>query len=133
MSGGLVGILARGRRSIIPGALTFSILGYLGHTANSAFGAKQLFVENEIPQARALASETDIVRRDDDQPKDNLLQRMARSKWSPMTVVSDQEHRRILLRRKEETDNEIKAINRSIEELKQEGEDQTSKSPDRKS
>ena len=132
MSGGLVGLLARGRRSIIPGALTFSILGFLGDTAYSAFRAKQSVVESANSEERAVASGTgDLAKRDGDQAEENLLQRIARSKWSPMTVVTDEEYRRILLRRKEEISDEIQAVSRSIDELKKEREEQTPQLPDR--
>ena len=87
-------------------------------------------MDNTRSEAPTLSSGTsDTVRRTNDHAKDNLLQRIAKSKWSPMTAVSDEEYRRILLRQKEEIEDGIKAVDKSIEELKAEERKQTSRSP----
>ena len=87
---------------------------------------------------RALGDLTNAVEgkaatNDHHRTQDNMLQRLAKSKWSPMTVVSDEEHRRILMRRKEEIEDDIRAIDDDIAKLRDQERKRASSAPTPKS
>ncbi|MCJ1354912.1 MAG: hypothetical protein MMC33_004902 [Icmadophila ericetorum] len=101
IAGGLTGHLMRGHSSIIPGILTFSLLG---------FGAQSLYSELDEQKTRLL---------DSNPPQGKpLWHRIADMKWSPMKVLTDEEYRELLREKLVKAEAEIAILDEDIEKLR---------------
>lgn len=88
----------RSRANIIPGAIVFSGLGFLGQGAFNIFDTWRIdtYEERQKP----------------------ILQRMSQSKWFPMKSIPDDDYARTLKERSMNLDAEIALIDEKIEALK---------------
>jgi hypothetical protein len=105
LSAGIWGGIFRGPRNIIPGIVMFSLFGFAGQHAHSYL------------DARHLAKVTKPVEVNE-QPKANLMQRMAKSKWSPLRELPDDEYENILKEKLLKIETEVALIDDRIENLK---------------
>lgn len=64
----------------------------------------------------------DAKDRGDTQPKDNFVQRFAKSKWSPMSVLSDEEYEEMLRERLLGIEAQIVIVEERIEGVRREEE-----------
>ncbi|KAF2104925.1 hypothetical protein NA57DRAFT_51717 [Rhizodiscina lignyota] len=102
VAGGTVGAVTRGPSNILPGIIVMSGLGYLGQTVYDKLDARN----------------TEQVAKG---PQEKLWVRMAKSKWSPMKAISDEEYEAMLQEKILKLDVEIALIDERIEEAKKDG------------
>ena len=101
VTGGFVGGVIRGRRNIIPGTIMFTIFGYLGqHIYNRLDERHTQQITSEVKHS------------------DSLWKRMVDSKWSPMKILSDEDHANMLDETLLRVQAEIAIIDDDIEKLK---------------
>lgn len=99
LSGGLVGLITRGRANVLPAAVMWSLFGCVGQVAYNRFS----------------------VPRDDQQQqlsKEGFWERMAKKSWSPVTVMSDEEYSKMLHERMLRVDAEIAILDDKLDALK---------------
>ncbi|KAL9108416.1 MAG: hypothetical protein Q9187_008295 [Circinaria calcarea] len=101
-TGGTIGYLIRGRSSLIPGTILFSILGLLGQSAYNRFDARHTL---------SLASP--------EQQQKTMWHRIAEMKWSPMKVLSDEEYENMLRERLLRVDAEIAIVDEDLGMLRE--------------
>lgn len=98
VAGSGVGLLTRGPRNAIPGAIMFSLFGFLGQTVSNRFDKSDMPVSDE--------------------PQLNFWQRFASLKWMPVTVLNDGEYENMLRERQLKLEAEIALVDERIEALK---------------
>lgn len=108
-TGVVLGPVFRGVSNIIPGAIMWSIFGFVGQHAYNALDARQYRKALEA-QARA----------EENKEPENWMQRLAKKKWSPMTVISDDEYVNILSEKLLKIETDIALIDDRIAELREE-------------
>ena len=101
IAGGLSGFLMRGRSSIIPGILTFSLLG---------FASQSLYSRLDERKSRSLESTQ----------QKPLWHRIADMKWSPMKVLTDEEYGEMLREKLIKVEADIAILDEDIENLRKE-------------
>ncbi|KAK8232201.1 hypothetical protein IWZ00DRAFT_310527 [Phyllosticta capitalensis] len=102
LSGAITAGATRGKRNIIPGIIMFSVFGYAGQAFANRWQGKQ--DANEVT--------------DGDSPK-TFWQRLASSKFSPVTIMSDAEYEDLLRDKRLRIETEIALIDDHIAHLKQ--------------
>jgi hypothetical protein len=104
-----IGLLLRGPRNVIPGTIMFTLFGWGGQQ-----GYNYLDKENsqEIRERAALRATGD------DRPKETLVQKFAKSKWSPMSVLTDEQYEDMLQEKLLKVEAEIAIIDDRIESVK---------------
>lgn len=106
LTGSSLGLLFRGPRNVLPGTLMFSLFGFAGqHGYNYLDGRNSAGVEE-----RADARERGEVK-----VKDNFMQRIAKSKWSPMSVLTDEQYEEMMREKLLKFDAEIAILDDRIE------------------
>ncbi|KAI4723775.1 hypothetical protein E4T49_08496 [Aureobasidium sp. EXF-10728] len=98
VAGSGVGLLTRGPRNVIPGAIMFSLFGFLGQTVSNRYD------KTDVPAS--------------DEPQLNFWQRFASLKWMPVTVLKDGEYEDMLRERQLKLEAEIALVDERIEALK---------------
>ncbi|THZ03859.1 hypothetical protein D6C95_03549 [Aureobasidium pullulans] len=98
VAGSGVGLLTRGPRNAIPGAIMFSLFGFLGQTVSNRFDKSDLPVSDE--------------------PQLNFWQKFASLKWMPVTVLNDGEYENMLRERQLKLEAEIALVDERIKALK---------------
>ena len=98
VTGGAVALITRGRSNAIPGAVMFSIFGYLGQTAYNKFSARPVV---------------------DADPKQGFWRRMSEKSFSPVSVLTNEQYAEMLREKMLKVDVEISIIDDKIEALKQ--------------
>ncbi|KAI5205124.1 hypothetical protein E4T39_03161 [Aureobasidium subglaciale] len=98
VAGSGVGLLTRGPRNAIPGAIMFSFFGFIGQTVANRFD------KTDLPAS--------------DEPRLNFWQRFASLKWMPVTVLDDSEYEHMLRERQLKLEAEIALVDERIEALK---------------
>ncbi|THZ84227.1 hypothetical protein D6C84_04316 [Aureobasidium pullulans] len=98
VAGSGVGLLTRGPRNAIPGAIMFSLFGFLGQTVSNRFDKSDMPVSDE--------------------PQLNFWQKFASLKWMPVTVLNDGEYENMLRERQLKLEAEIALVDERIEALK---------------
>lgn len=93
---------------MIPGAVVFSMVGFLGQSSYNAI--ERWRQENE------------------GRPSKSILQRMADSRWIPLRSLSDEEFRNILNEKLLAIEAEISILDEKIQELERERVSQSSNS-----
>ncbi|KAL1995134.1 hypothetical protein VTN49DRAFT_1321 [Thermomyces lanuginosus] len=106
ISGGVVTRVMGGK--LIPGAVVFSMVGFLGQSSYNAI--ERWRQENE------------------GRPSKSILQRMADSRWIPLRSLSDEEFRNILNEKLLAIEAEISILDEKIQELERERVSQSSNS-----
>lgn len=110
IAGGLSGFLMRGRSSIIPGILTFSLLG---------FASQSLYSRLDERKSGSLESTQEKP----------LWHRIADMKWSPMKVLTDEEYGEMLMEKLIKVEADIAILDEDVEKLRgeQQFEDEVAK------
>lgn len=108
-TGFTLGFLFRGPRNVLPGTLMFSLLGWLGQHGYNYLDAKNSSQLQEQAELRA---------RGEDRPKETLMHKIAKSKWSPMQVLSDEDYERMMQEKLLRVEADIAMIDDKIEMLK---------------
>ncbi|THX25190.1 hypothetical protein D6D12_07128 [Aureobasidium pullulans] len=98
VAGSGVGLLTRGPRNAIPGAIMFSLFGFIGQTVSNRFDKSDMPVSDE--------------------PQLNFWQKFASLKWMPVTVLNDGEYENMLRERQLKLEAEIALVDERIEALK---------------
>lgn len=94
--------LFRGRSHVLPGAVMFTLFGFLGQTTYNKLAASSYV---------------------DTGPKKGFWARVAERKWSPMKVLSNEEYAEMLRERQLKIDMEIALIDDKIAALRTEQEE----------
>ncbi|KAI4954362.1 hypothetical protein J4E91_002075 [Alternaria rosae] len=109
LAGGLtgfnLGLLFRGPRNVIPGTIMFTLFGWAGQHGYNYLDAKN---SSEI-QERA---------RGEDKPKENFMHKIAKSKWSPMQVLTDDDYENMMQEKLLRVEAQIAVIDDKIDVLK---------------
>jgi hypothetical protein len=113
MAGGFtgfsLGFLFRGPRNVIPGTIMFTLFGWTGQHAYN-------FLDKRNSQE--LREKAQLKARGGDKPKDNFMQRIAKSKWSPMSVLTDEQYEDMLQERLLQVEAEIAIVDEKIEAVR---------------
>lgn len=109
MTGGAIGGLFRGPRNIIPGTIMFTLFGYVGQTAYNALDARH---------SEQVASEAQAAAEGQEKPVKRFWERVAEMKWSPLTVLSDEDYGNILKEKLLRVEAEIALVDEEVERLK---------------
>ncbi|KAL5114161.1 hypothetical protein ACEQ8H_007958 [Pleosporales sp. CAS-2024a] len=104
-----LGFLLRGPRNVIPGTIMFTLFGWGGQTGHHFLDRRNSQQLHERAQLRAVGADT---------PKETLVQRFAKSKWSPMSVLTDEQYQDMLQEQLLRFEAEIAMIDEKIEGLR---------------
>lgn len=104
-----LGLLFRGPRNVIPGTLMFTLFGWTGQQSYNYLDKRN---SQELREQAQLKAEPDY------KPKDTLVQRFAKSKWSPMSVLTDEQYEEMLQEKLLKVEAEIAIIDERIEGAK---------------
>jgi hypothetical protein len=104
-----LGLLLRGPKNVIPGTIMFTLFGWSGQKGYNYLDKRNSTEIRERADLRATG---------DDKPKDNLIQRLAKSKWSPMSVLTDEQYEEMLQEKLLKVEAEIAIIDERIEGVK---------------
>jgi hypothetical protein len=104
-----LGLLLRGPRNVIPGTIMFTLFGWGGQQ-----GYNYLDKEN----SREIREQAQLRATGDDRPKETLVQKFAKSKWSPMSVLTDEQYEEMLQEKLLKVEAEIAIIDDRIESVK---------------
>jgi hypothetical protein len=107
VTGAVLGMLFRGPRNVISGTIMFSLFGFGGQHAYEFLDRRNTAT---VRQER-MDKEEGVV-------KDNWLQRAAKSKWSPMSVITDDDYERMLNEKLLVVEADIALIDDKIAEFK---------------
>ncbi|EMC98082.1 hypothetical protein BAUCODRAFT_22919 [Baudoinia panamericana UAMH 10762] len=97
VSGGIIGLVTRGRRNLLPGMLVWSLLGCTGQLAYNRFSTA-----------------------DQKQPTEGFWTRLAKQSWTPVKFMTNEEYAEVLRERVLKLDAEIAVLDDKISELKSE-------------
>jgi hypothetical protein len=110
MAGGLtgfnLGLLFRGPRNVIPGTIMFSLFGWLGQHGYNYLDARN---SSDLQQQAVLKE------KGEDKPKESFMYKIAKSKWSPMSVLSDEEYVNMMQEKMLRVEADIAVIDDKIE------------------
>ena len=109
ITGGTIGGLFRGPRNVIPGTIMFTLFGYLGQTAYNALDARHSAQVAIDIQAAAEGKKKDRKR---------FWEKIAEMKWSPLTVVSDEDYGNLLKEKLSRVEVEIALVDEEMERLR---------------
>ncbi|KAI7471669.1 hypothetical protein KC351_g12031 [Hortaea werneckii] len=98
VSGGLVALVTRGRRNVIPATLMWGLSGLVGQATYNAMYAKPAVVVEG--------------------PKETFWERMAKKSWTPIKYVTNEEYAEMLREKMLKIDVEIAVLDDKIAELK---------------
>ncbi|KAF1847034.1 uncharacterized protein K460DRAFT_363147 [Cucurbitaria berberidis CBS 394.84] len=101
-----LGFLFRGPQNVIPGTIMFTLFGWAGQHGYNYLDARNSSELREQAQLREKGG---------DSPKENFMQRIAKSKWSPMSVLSDEEYVSLMQEKLLKVEAEIAIIDDRIE------------------
>ncbi|KAK5133307.1 hypothetical protein LTR08_007832 [Meristemomyces frigidus] len=98
LSGGLVALITRGRRNMLPATLMWSLFGFAGQvTSNSIMAAPKKVQEG---------------------PEVGFWQRMAEKSWSPMTFITNEEYAVMLRETLLKVDVEIAVLDDKLDAVR---------------
>ncbi|PSN66101.1 hypothetical protein BS50DRAFT_574561 [Corynespora cassiicola Philippines] len=109
LTGATLGLIFRGPRNVIPGTLMFTIFGFAGQKTYDYFDEDHT---ERVKREKALRDNGQ------DKPKENFMQRIGKSKWSPFSVLSDEEYVKMMNEKILHFEVEIALIDERIEGLK---------------
>jgi hypothetical protein len=104
-----LGILLRGPRNVIPGTIMFTLFGWSGQKGYNYLDKRNSQELREQAQLKAMG---------EDRPKETLVQKFAKSKWSPMSVLTDEQYEDMLQEKLLKVEAEIAIIDERIEGVK---------------
>jgi len=111
-TGCILALLVRGPRNAIPATIMFSLYGYGGQLAYNWLDAKNSKV---VKTAQSM--------KEKGQEEVPFLQKIAKSKWSPMSVLNDDEYERLMGEKLLRVEAEIALIDDKIEGLRKKQEE----------
>jgi hypothetical protein len=118
LTGSSLGLLFRGPRNVVPGTLMFALFGWAGqHGYNYLDGRNSADIE-ERADARKQGR---VVERD------NFMQKIAKSRWSPMSVLTDEQYEDMMRERMLKIDAEIAILDERIEGYRRQAREQAQK------
>jgi hypothetical protein len=97
----------RGPRNVIPGTIMFTLFGFVGQHGYNALDRRNTV---EIKRQE--------VMQEQGKKDPNWMQRMAKSKWVPMSVLSDEEYEKMLEEKLLGVEASIALVDERIEEWK---------------
>ncbi|KAH7384161.1 hypothetical protein DE146DRAFT_217393 [Phaeosphaeria sp. MPI-PUGE-AT-0046c] len=100
-----LGFLLRGPRNVIPGTIMFTLFGWSGQHGYNFLDKRNSAELQEQAQP-------------DYEPKGTLMQRIAKSKWSPMSILTDEQYEAMLQEKLLKVEAEIAIIDERIEGVK---------------
>ena len=109
VTGGTIGGLSRGPRNIIPGTIMFTLFGSLGQTVFNALDARH---------SKQVAIDIQAAAEGKTQGPKRFWERVAEMKWSPLTVVSDEDYGNLLKEKLLRVDAEIALVDEEMERLR---------------
>ncbi|KAJ4362370.1 hypothetical protein N0V83_010463 [Neocucurbitaria cava] len=101
-----LGFIFRGYRNVVPGTIMFALFGFAGQHGYNYLDARN---------SDELREQAKLQANGDDTPKENLMARFAKSKWSPMSVLSDEEYVDMMQEKLLKVEAEIAIIDDRIE------------------
>ncbi|KAF2733583.1 hypothetical protein EJ04DRAFT_513086 [Polyplosphaeria fusca] len=107
-----LGLLFRGPRNVIPGAIMFTLFGWGGQTAYNYLDKEN--TDAVVSQARPKSEEEKRLE------NENWMQRAAKSKWIPMKALTDDEYVQMLNEKLLALNAEIAIVDDRIEKFKSE-------------
>ncbi|KAF1971067.1 hypothetical protein BU23DRAFT_556344 [Bimuria novae-zelandiae CBS 107.79] len=110
-TGFTLGFLFRGPRNVIPGTIMFSLFGWGGQHAYEWLDARNSGRVREKQAVKEQGGENET-----------FLQKVGKSRWSPMRTLTDQEYEDMMREKLLKVDVEIALIRDKIEALKKEKE-----------
>jgi hypothetical protein len=106
-----------GRANIIPATLVFTVFGFGGQSIYNAL------------DARNTQEHQDKIENPKKPEEENLLHRFAKSRWSPMKFLSDEEYEHMLQEKLLHIESEIALIDETIEKFKKERDEGPTETP----
>ena len=113
-TGFTLGFLFRGPRNVIPGTIMFSLFGWAGQRAYNMLDERNT-VAVRMEEERAAGTREQAP---------TLMQRMAKSKWSPLSVLTDEEYEKMMGERLLSVEADIALIDDKIEGLRKQQKEQ---------
>lgn len=107
-----MGLILRGPRNAIPGTFLFALYGFLGQHGYNYLDQRN---SRELQEKALLKERSD---EHSEQPKLTLMQRFAKSKWSPFTLLSNEEYEHMLGEKLLKIEADIAIIDERIEAFK---------------
>ncbi|KAF2825678.1 hypothetical protein CC86DRAFT_370610 [Ophiobolus disseminans] len=104
-----LGLLFRGPRNVIPGTLMFTLFGWSGQHGYNYLDKRN---SQGIQKQAQLKADGEL------KPKESLLERFAKSKWSPMSVLTDEQYEEMLQEKLLSVEAEIAIIDERIQGIK---------------
>ncbi|KAF2024079.1 hypothetical protein EK21DRAFT_118139 [Setomelanomma holmii] len=104
-----LGLLFRGPRNVIPGTIMFTLFGWSGQQGYNYLDKRN---SHELREQAQLKADGDLKQ------KDTLVQKIAKSKWSPMSVLTDEQYEEMLQEKLLKVEAEIAIIDERIEGVK---------------
>jgi hypothetical protein len=105
LTGSSLGLLFRGPRNVVPGTLMFALFGWAGQHGYDYLDGRN---SAEVQERRA----GKVVERE------NFMQKVAKSRWSPMSVLTDAQYEEMMRERLLKIDAEIAILDERIEEFR---------------
>lgn len=109
ITGGAIGGLSRGPRNIIPGTIMFTLFGSLGQTVFNVLDARH---------SKQVAIDIQAAAEGKTQARKRFWERVAEMKWSPLTVVSDEDYGNMLKEKLLRVEAEIALVDEEMERLR---------------
>ncbi|KAF1834680.1 hypothetical protein BDW02DRAFT_579367 [Decorospora gaudefroyi] len=106
LTGFSLGFLFRGPRNVIPGTIMFGLFGWTGQHGYDYLDARN---------SRGLRAKAELREMGEEKPKANFMHKFAKSKWSPMSVLSDEEYENMMQEKLLRVEAEIALIDDRIE------------------
>jgi hypothetical protein len=105
LTGAVLGLVFRGPRNVIPGTIMFTLFGFVGQHGYNVLDRRNTV---EIKRQEVLQKEG--------KQDPNWMQRIAKSKWVPMSVLSDEEYEKMLEEKLLGVEASIALVDERIEE-----------------
>ncbi|KAK5115840.1 hypothetical protein LTR85_009434 [Meristemomyces frigidus] len=102
LSGGIVALVTRGRRNVLPATVMWSLFGCVGQLAYNRYS---------------------VAPKEQQQPKVGFWQRVAEKRWSPVTFMSNEEYAEKLREKLLKVDVEIAVLDDKIAALRKQQQD----------
>jgi hypothetical protein len=104
-----LGMMFRGPRNVLPGTIMFTLFGWTGQKGYNYLDSRN---------SQDLREQAQLKAKGEDKPKDTLVQKFAKSKWSPMSVLTDEQYEEMLQEKLLKVEAEIAIIDDRIEGVK---------------
>jgi hypothetical protein len=113
IAGGLtgfnLGLLFRGPQNVIPGTIMFTLFGWAGQHGYNYLDARNSSELREQAELRAKGEE---------KPKENFMHKIAKSKWSPMQILTDDDYENMMQEKLLRVEAQIAVIDDKIDAFK---------------